>query len=113
MSYLSHKYCSERGFEEESWKNHTRERLAMSSLYHFLWRLQLTALRCQKHPASSRMQKRYGPLRLLGLVPLSFDEETSRDDAKMSCPKAKSLEVKYKILCEGVALLLAEKTQHD
>jgi hypothetical protein len=43
---LSHKYCKERDFEEESWKNHTRERLAMSSLHHFLWGLQLTALRC-------------------------------------------------------------------
>jgi hypothetical protein len=46
ISYLSHKCCSERGLEEESLKNHTKERLAMSSLHHFRWRLQLATLRC-------------------------------------------------------------------
>ncbi len=43
---LSHKYCSKTDLEEESWKKHTKERPAMSSLGHFLWRPQLTALRC-------------------------------------------------------------------
>ena len=58
---LSHKYCSKTDLEEESWKKHTMERPAMSSLGYFLWRPQLAALRCvvllQEHPVTYAGEK--------------------------------------------------------